>query len=165
MPSGIVLLPYLEARIVWPPGRRRQSGGTGLALLLLVVVRVQLRELLPLVRKLVLGEARVDRACLHAGIAVDALVGIDIEHLDLVVVRLVRGRMDAIDRTDLDARVVLGADAGLRDDVGHVVQLLLSGGPAGGRILPVAVPRPRLVRIGAWPSPRACSASAASARP
>jgi hypothetical protein len=27
--------------------------------------------------------------------------------------------MDAVDRTDLDARVVLGPDAGLCDDVGH----------------------------------------------
>ena len=39
--------------------------------------------------------------------------------LDLVVVRLVRRRVDAVDRADLDARVVLGADAGLCDDVCH----------------------------------------------
>jgi hypothetical protein len=29
--------------------------------------------------------------------------------------------MDAVDRAHLDARVVLGADARLRDDVGHWV--------------------------------------------
>ena len=34
--------------------------------------------------------------------------------------------MDAVDRADLDARVVLGADAGLCDDVGHGLQSLVS---------------------------------------
>src|SRR5688572_17627212 len=52
----------------------------------LVVVRVDLRELLPLVRQLVLGEARVHGAGLDAGVAVDALVGVDVEHLDVVVI-------------------------------------------------------------------------------
>ena len=69
--------------------------------------------------ELVLGEARVDRARLDAGVAVDALLGVDVEHLDLVVVGLVGRRVDAVDRADLDAGVVLGADAGLGDDVGH----------------------------------------------
>src|SRR5215211_7240703 len=80
---------------------------------------VALRELGPLVGELVLGEAGVDRARLDAGVAVDALLRIDVEHLDRVVVRLVRRRMDAVDWADLDARVVLRADAGLCDHVGH----------------------------------------------
>ena len=70
--------------------------------------------------QLVLGEAGVDRARLDARVAVDALLGVDVEHLDLVVVGLVGRRVDAVDGADLDARVVLGADAGLCDDVGHV---------------------------------------------
>src|SRR5215213_5977422 len=89
------------------------------ALLPREVRRIALRELGPLVRELVLGEAGVDRAGLHARVAVDALLRVDVELLDLVVVGLVRGRMDAVDGADLDARVVLGADAGLCDDVGH----------------------------------------------
>src|SRR5436305_5937087 len=87
----------------------------------LVVVGVHLGEPLPLVRELVLGEAGVHRAGLDAGVAVDALVGVDVEHLDVVVVGLVRRRVDAVDRTDLDTRVVLGPDAGLCDYVRHVL--------------------------------------------
>src|SRR5215204_7216699 len=86
---------------------------------LLEVVGVYLDEALPLVRELVLREAGVHGAGLHAGVAVDALLRVDVEHLDLVVVGLVGGGMDAIDGTDLHAGVVLGVDAGLGDDVGH----------------------------------------------
>ena len=85
----------------------------------LEVLGVDVDELVPLVGELVLGEAGVDGAGLHAGIAVDALLGIDVELLDLVVVGLVRCGVDAVDRADLDARVVLLADAGLSDHVGH----------------------------------------------
>ena len=46
--------------------------------------------------------------------------GIDKELLDVLVVGLVGGRVDAVDRTDLDARVVLLADARLGD---HVCQV------------------------------------------
>jgi len=67
----------------------------------------------------VLGGDRVDRARLDAGVAVDALLRIDVELLDVVVVGLVGRGVDAVDRADLDARVVLGADARLVDHVGH----------------------------------------------
>src|SRR5207247_9942829 len=80
---------------------------------------VQLDGLLPVVRQLVLGEASVNRARLDAGIAVDALIGVDEEHLARVVVGLLGGRMDAVDRTHLDARVVLGPDARLCDYICH----------------------------------------------
>ena len=63
----------------------------------LVVVRVDLGVFGPLGRQLVLGEAGVDRAGLDAGVAVDALVRVDVEHLDRVVVGLVRRRVDAVD--------------------------------------------------------------------
>src|SRR3954453_12139631 len=88
-------------------------------LLALEVLGVDVDVLLPLVRHLVLREAGVDRARLDAGVTVDALLGVDVELLDVVVVRLVRRRVDAVDRAHLDARVVLGADARLGDDVGH----------------------------------------------
>src|SRR4026209_1082404 len=90
------------------------------SLRVLEVVRVDLRVPLPLVGQLVLGKAGVHRAGLDTGVAVDALLGIDVEHLDLVVIRLVRGRMDAIDRAYLDAGVVLGSDAGFSDHVGRM---------------------------------------------
>src|SRR4051794_26463475 len=93
----------------------------------LVVLSVALDVALPLVGQLILREAGVHRAGLHARIAVDALVGIDEEHLGRVVIRLVGGRMDAVDRTHLDTRVVLGPDARLCDYVCH-----LCGSSSGG---------------------------------
>ena len=124
--------------------------------------------------QLVLGEAGVDRAGLDARVAVDALLGIDVEHLDLVVVGLVRRRVDAVDRADLDARVVLGADAGLCDHVGHGLDprsstagsesgilgsaavLLLTGatGRVGAALLP-RLTRARVKRCAAWSATRA----------
>src|SRR5215211_2176770 len=83
------------------------------------VLDVDVRVLRPLLGELILGEAGVDRAGLDAGVAVDALLGVDVQHLDLVVVRLVRRRVDAVDGADLDAGVVLLPDAGLGDHVGH----------------------------------------------
>src|SRR4051794_33691231 len=96
-----------------------RSGMPGLASARRVVLRVDLRELLPFLGQLVLGEAGVDGAGLDARVAVDALLGIDVQLLNAVVVGLVRRRMDAVHRAYLDAGVVLGADAGLGDHVGH----------------------------------------------
>ena len=101
------------SRCRWRP--RRAS-----ACALLVVVGVDLDVLRPLLRELVLGEAGVHRAGLDAGVAVDALLRVDVEHLDLVVVGLVGSRVDAVDRAHLDARVVLLADARLCDYVSHL---------------------------------------------
>ena len=56
----------------------------------------------------------------HAGAAVDALVGMNIEHLSRGETRLVFARVDTIDRTHVDAGGVLGPDARLADDVGHL---------------------------------------------
>src|SRR5436190_246196 len=83
------------------------------------VLRVLLDVVRPLVGHLVLREAGVHGAGLDAGVAVDAFLGVDVQLLDVVVVRLVGRRMDAVDRAHLDARVVLRANAGLGDDVGH----------------------------------------------
>src|SRR5712691_4547893 len=72
---------------------------------------VQLDEVLPLLRGLVLGEDRLHRADGLAGPAVDAFVGVDIEHL--------RAFVDAVHRADLDAGLVLHVDARLGDDIRH----------------------------------------------
>ena len=65
----------------WPPALRGAAGPPSLAL---VVVGVDLGVPLPLVGELVLGEAGIDRAGLDARVAVDALLGIDVQ-LRLVV--------------------------------------------------------------------------------
>src|SRR3954465_15848027 len=96
-----------------------RSGMPGLASARRVVLNVDLREPLPFLGQLVLGEAGVDRARLDARVAVDALLGIDVELLNAVVVGLVRRRVDAVHRAYLDAGVVLGADARLGDHVSH----------------------------------------------
>src|SRR6188508_2348189 len=84
---------------------------------LLVVLRVRLDEAAPLLRGFIEREDGLDRAGRHAGAAVDALVGVDIEHFGRRELRFVLPGMDAIDRADVYAGRILGADAGFRDDV------------------------------------------------
>ena len=132
-PRRPVELPVMQAvAAAGVPGRRDQrhrAAGRSVARVLcelrlaLEVLRVDLGVLRPLGRELVLGEAGVHRAGLDAGVAVDALVGVDEELLWRVVVGLVGGRVDAVDGADLDAGVVLLPDAGLRDDVCHLSSL------------------------------------------
>src|SRR3990167_7868009 len=93
--------------------RRAGSGLRGRldARVVLEELLVQLGEVLPLVRDLVLGEDRLHRAHGLAGAAVDALVRMDVEHgLALV---------DAVHGADLDAGLVLDVDARLGDHVRH----------------------------------------------
>src|SRR5918992_2537382 len=71
-------------------------------------------EALPLVGHLFHGEDRLDGAGVDAEAAVDALLGVDVEHLPVLVLAV-----DAIDRADVDAGRVFGADAGFSDDVRH----------------------------------------------
>ena len=106
-----------------PPAAPAKERG-GLLAAVGEVLGVDLRELLPLVGQLVLGEAGVHRAGLHAGVAVDALLRIDVEHLGRVVAGLVGRRVDAIHGAHLDTGVVLGADARLSDHVGHSLSRL-----------------------------------------
>ena len=72
---------------------------------------VRLVVVLPLLGHVVLVEDRLDRADRLAGAAVDALVGVDVEHPLALV--------DAVDGALLDARLVQHVDARLGDDVGH----------------------------------------------
>src|SRR5215216_2443956 len=74
---------------------------------------------LHLLGDLVLGIDSLDWALRLAGAAVYALLGVYEELIPSVV--------DAVDRTDLDTGLVLGAYAGLRDHVGHRLCLLPLG--------------------------------------
>jgi len=60
-------------------------------------VGVDLDEVAPLLRNLVLRKDRVDRTGIHACAAVDALVGVDVVHVGRV------GGVDAVHGTDLHA--------------------------------------------------------------
>jgi hypothetical protein len=75
--------------------------------------------MLPLRRDLVFGRDRVDRARFDAVVAVDALLGVHVEHLAASEPGSSRGWVDAIHRADLDALGVLGPDAWFADHVRH----------------------------------------------
>src|SRR5258708_26567857 len=77
------------------------------------IVGVDLDEIAPLLRDLVLGKDRVDGTGVDARAAVDALVRVDVVHRRGVV------GVDAVHRTYLHASGVLDSDAGLHDDVCH----------------------------------------------
>ena len=72
---------------------------------------VGLVVVLPLLRHVVLVVDGFHRADRLARTAVDALVGVDVEHPLALV--------DAVHGAFLDARLVKHINAGLRDDVGH----------------------------------------------
>src|SRR4030095_14649233 len=56
----------------------------------------------------------------HAGAAVDAFLGMDVEHRRLRELGLVLAWMDAIHRTDVHAGGVLGFNTRVSDDERHV---------------------------------------------
>ena len=72
---------------------------------------------LPLSRRFIERKDRLDRACWHAGAAVDALVRVDIQHLHVGEPGLILTWMNAVDGAHVDTRRIFGADAGLADDV------------------------------------------------
>src|SRR4051794_20059780 len=104
---------------------------------------VRLVVVLPLLRGVVLVEDRLDRAHRLAGAAVDALVGVDVEHPLALV--------DAVDGALVDTGPVLHVDARLGDDVGH--RFLLGSRRAA------APPQPS---IPTWPSRQTPSMRAAT---
>src|SRR4030095_4770091 len=88
-------------------------------------VGVYLNKVLPLLRSRRLFEDRFDRTDGLTSPTVDALLRIDIELVFfLEFFGLVFGRMDAIDRTDIDTSGILHAYAGLSNDIGHLSFLL-----------------------------------------
>src|SRR2546422_320311 len=99
-------------------GWRSAAGGVQLLLrggldpgVVLEELLVELDEVLPLLGSLILGENRLHRTHGLARAAVDALVGVDVEHRLTLV--------DAVDRAHLHACLVFYVDARLRDDVRH----------------------------------------------
>src|SRR4051812_21739984 len=83
---------------------------------------VERDEFLLRVGHVVLGEDRLDRALRHAQRAVDALVGVDHQH--------VRPLAEAVDRADVDAVRVFALDAAFGDDVSHFGSRVYHGGSA-----------------------------------
>lgn len=78
---------------------------------------VQWRELGPLIWQLIFREARVNRAGLNAGIAVDALVRVNVKLLSLFEAWFIRCWVNAVNWTNLCARGVFGSDAWFCDYV------------------------------------------------
>src|SRR5215467_5658116 len=113
MPSGPGALPLNVCSVQLGLCRRLDSR------IVLEELLVQLDEVLPLIGRLVLSEDRLDRAHRLASAAVDAFIRVDVEHRVAFV--------DAVDRTHLDAGLVLHADARLGDDVRHQVLPLARG--------------------------------------
>src|SRR5690606_6015442 len=91
------------------------------------VLAILLDVALPLLGHFVLVEDRLDRADGRARAAADALVRVDVE--------LVGALIDAVDRADFGARLVLVADAGLADDVNHGASTSFPPGRSVGRTL------------------------------
>src|SRR5580658_1054705 len=83
------------------------------------VLRVPLGVLFPLFRQIVEREDGRDRTHGHAGAAVDAFHGIDIQHLFRRILVGVLLGMNAIHRTGVHTSGVFGSDAGLSNHVGH----------------------------------------------
>src|SRR5262245_20581103 len=84
-----------------------------------VIVRIPRNKVDPLLRRLVEREDGLDRTRRHTGAAIDALVGMNIEHLGRGERRLVLPWVDAVHGTDVHARGILRADARFADDVSH----------------------------------------------
>src|SRR5687768_8472091 len=99
--------------------------------LLLEVLTVHRDEALPLFRRLIEREDRLDGTRRNTRAAVDALIRVDVEHFRRLELGFVFPRVDAIDRADVDTRRVLGADAGFTNDVR---QLASPRGPFGSRV-------------------------------
>src|SRR5690606_22281438 len=91
-------------------------GGTSGRAQLLEELDINLVEVRPFAGQVVLVVDGLHRAYRLAGTAVDALVGVDVEHAPALV--------DAVDGAFFNACLVEHIDARLRDDVSHVVFLL-----------------------------------------
>src|SRR5690606_13007838 len=100
----------------------------------------------PLLGQVIFVVDRLNGADRLAGTAVDALVGLDVEHAVALV--------DAVDGALVDAGAVLEVDAGLGDDVGHWIEDPFAVWATGNS--PGAEARPRAPRASA------CYSAAAS---
>src|SRR5436309_5450427 len=64
-------------------------------------------------------DIRLHMAGRHTGSAIDALIGVNVEHLGRRKPGFVLARVDAIDRTDIDTSRILGPNARFTNDIGH----------------------------------------------
>src|SRR5215469_16677670 len=87
--------------------------------LLRVPVRVDRREVLPLLRQILQRKDRRHRADRNAGAAVNAFDRADVQLRLRLKFGFVFSRVDAIDRTNIDTRGVLGSNARLSNYVRH----------------------------------------------
>ena len=81
--------------------------------------QVQMNECRPFMGSFVQRVDRLHRAGRHAGAAVDAFVGVDVEHLGRIERGLVFARMDAVHRADVDAGGIFRFNARVGDDEWH----------------------------------------------
>ena len=79
---------------------------------------IDLGVVVPLIRDGFFSENSFNRAFRFTGTAIDAFVGVDVEHLAIRLVVSVR-RMDTVDGADFYAGSIAGPDARLSDDIGH----------------------------------------------
>jgi hypothetical protein len=82
-------------------------------------VRVDRSVTLPFFREIFEGKNRSHRANRHARSAIDTFRGIDEQLLYPFVVGLILARVNAVDRANVNARGVFGADTGLGNYVCH----------------------------------------------
>src|SRR5439155_5880063 len=113
-------------------------------------------ERCPLLGERILREDRLDGALGLARAAVDAFGGVDHEHLF--------GLVNAVDRADVDAALVLLVDARLRDHVGHQTPTEWSRAPErSSRTVNSSPSTPMLRRYA--PGPAAWTLTCSSALP
>src|SRR3954464_8414389 len=93
--------------------------------LFLKVLRVHRNIVLPLFRRFIEREDRFHRTRRHARPAIDALVGMNVEHLCRREIRFILARMDAVYRTHIDTGAVFRADAWLANNIRHGFCLLV----------------------------------------
>jgi len=102
-----------------PAGNNGGRNARQVAACLFEIVRIDLNELLPLFGYVLIAEYSFYRAGRLACTAIDALIGMDVQNLSRFVFGFVLTRMNAIHRTDIDARGVLCSDARLADYIGR----------------------------------------------
>jgi hypothetical protein len=100
-------------------GRHLQRSNPKLGVLFLIVLGVNRYETRPLLGCLVQRVDSFDRTRRHTGTAIDAFVGVNIEHLRRLEVWFVLAWVNTVHRAHIDAGRVLGPDAGFTDDIGH----------------------------------------------
>ena len=97
---------------------------------------VDRNEVRPLFRSFIERKDRLDWARRDACTAIDAFVGVNIQHFRRLKLGFVLSRMDAVHGAHIDTRAVLRAHTWFADDIRHAV--VLQGRP---REMPSAIDR------------------------